>query len=286
MAYTLFDLTGRAAVVIGGAGGLGQAIARGLAEAGASVMIASRKEESLKKAKAELEAELARNANTGGVLSQHEIDQVKAANIAIHAADATDEAQVAALVEAAKKQFGKVDILVNAQGFNKKQDALDFDIAAFREMLDANVTSFMIAAKHFGRHFKENGYGKIINLSSVRGKIATKGTGNAGYCATKGAVDMLTKQLASEFGPFGVTVNALGPNITATPMMVSVFEKRAAEAGVSVEAYLKQQGDGNPMRKMGTPEDIVGTAIFLASAASDFMTGNILYPDGGLTAIG
>jgi gluconate 5-dehydrogenase len=97
---------------------------------------------------------------------------------------------------------------------------------------------------------------------------------------------MLTKQLASEFGPFGVTVNALGPNITATPMMVAVFEKRAAEAGVSVEQYLKTQGEGNPMRKMGQPEDIVGTAIFLAAPASDFMTGNILYPDGGLTAIG
>jgi len=144
----------------------------------------------------------------------------------------------------------------------------------------------MITCKHFGRHFKENGYGKIINLSSVRGKIATKGPGNAGYCATKGAVDMLTKQLASEFGPFGVTVNAIGPNITMTPMMVPVFEKRAQEAGVDVETYLKKQGEGNPMRRMGTPEDLVGTAVFLASSASDFMTGNILYPDGGLTAIG
>jgi gluconate 5-dehydrogenase len=83
-----------------------------------------------------------------------------------------------------------------------------------------------------------------------------------------------------------VTVNAIGPNITATPMMVSVFEKRAAEAGISVDEYLVQQGNGNPMRKMGMPEDIVGTAIFLSSPASDFMTGNILYPDGGLTAIG
>jgi gluconate 5-dehydrogenase len=97
---------------------------------------------------------------------------------------------------------------------------------------------------------------------------------------------MLTKQLASEYGQYGITVNAIGPNITATPMMIPVFEKRAAEAGVDVDTYLKQQGAGNPMRRMGMPEDIVGTAIFLASPASDFMTGNILYPDGGLTAIG
>jgi gluconate 5-dehydrogenase len=264
---SLFDLTGKSAVVIGGAGGLGQAIAQGLIEAGASVLISSRKEESLVNAAGELKAATGKD-------------------VLYFAGDASKESDVEALVKYAADKFGKVTILVNAQGFNKKQDALDFDIDVFRQMLDANITSFMISAKHFGRHFKENGYGKIINLSSVRGKIATKGTGNAGYCATKGAVDMLTKQLASEFGPFGVTVNAIGPNITATPMMVSVFEKRAADAGVSIEQYLKQQGEGNPMRKMGEPEDIVGTAVFLAAPASDFMTGNILYPDGGLTAIG
>jgi gluconate 5-dehydrogenase len=264
----LFDLTGKNAVVIGGAGGLGQAIAQGLIEAGANVLISSRKEDSLKKAQSELKAATGKEVQYA-------------------AGDASVEADVEALVKASvQKLGGKITILVNAQGFNKKQDALDFDIDVFRQMLDANVTSFMISAKHFGRHFKENGYGKIVNLSSVRGKIATKGTGNAGYCTTKGAVDMLTKQLASEYGPFGVTVNAIGPNITATPMMVSVFEKRAAEAGVSIEQYLKQQGDGNPLRKMGEPEDIVGTAVFLAAPASDFMTGNILYPDGGLTAIG
>jgi gluconate 5-dehydrogenase len=264
----LFDLTGKNAVVIGGAGGLGQAIAEGLVNAGANVLISSRKEDSLKKAQAELKAATGKT-------------------VAYAAGDASVEADIEGLVKSAIEQLGgAITILVNAQGFNKKQDALDFDIDVFRQMLDANVVSFLIAAKHFGRHFKENGYGKIINLSSVRGKIATKGTGNAGYCSTKGAVDMLTKQLASEFGPFGVTVNAIGPNITATPMMVPVFEKRAAEAGVDIETYLKQQGAGNPMRKMGAPEDIVGTAVFLAAPASDFMTGNILYPDGGLTAIG
>ncbi|MDR0906935.1 MAG: SDR family oxidoreductase [Oscillospiraceae bacterium] len=267
MSNKLFDLTGKGAVVIGGAGGLGQAIAQGLIEAGAKVLISSRKEDALKKAQEELKAATGKSVEYA-------------------AGDASVEADVEALVKTALAKLGDVTILVNAQGFNKKQDALDFDIDVFRQMLDANITSFMISAKHFGRHFKETGYGKIINLSSVRGKIATKGTGNAGYCATKGAVDMLTKQIASEFGPFGVTVNAIGPNITATPMMVSVFEKRAADAGVSIEQYLKQQGEGNPMRKMGDPVDIVGTAVFLAAPASDFMTGNILYPDGGLTAIG
>jgi gluconate 5-dehydrogenase len=268
MSSKLFDLKGRNAVVIGGAGGLGQAIAQGLAVAGAQVLISSRSEESLKRAKGEIEA-----AAGGTVLYS--------------AADASNEAQVEGLVAEAVKQFGgPVTILVNAQGFNKKQDALDFDIDVFRQMLEANVTSFMISSKQFAKHFKENGYGKIVNLSSVRGKIATKTTGNAGYCTTKGAVDMLTKQLASEFGPFGVTVNAIGPNITATPMMTKIFEQRAADAGVDIDTYLKQQAAGIPMRRMAMPNDIVGTAVFLASEASDFMTGNILYPDGGLVAVG
>ena len=259
----LFDLTGRNAVVVGGGGGLGKAIAKGLLAAGAKVLLADIAEEPVKKAAEELGA---------GVL--------------YYKAAANDEAEVEALVADAKARLGKVDILVNAQGFNIKQDALEADIESFRKVLDANVTSFMVTAKHFGRHFKENGYGRIINLSSVRGRIATKGGGNAAYCASKGAVDMLTKQLASEFGEFGVTVNAIGPNITKTPAMVAIFERRAGEAGVSVEQYLKQQGEGNPIRRMGEPEDLVGTAVFLASSASDFMTGNILYPDGGLTAIG
>jgi len=263
----LFDLTGKSAVVVGGGGGLGKAIAKGLIGAGAKVLLADIAEEPVKKAAAELSAAC-------GV------------EVLWFKANAGNESEVEALVADAVKRLGKIAILVNAQGFNKKQDALDLEIDMIRQMLDANITSLMITAKHFGRHFKGNGYGKIINLSSVRGRIATKGTGNVGYCATKGAVDMLTKQLASEYGTFGVTVNAIGPNITTTPAMVSIFEKRAAEAGVSVDEYLKQQGEGNPMRWMGTPEDLVGTAIFLAAPASDFMTGNILYPDGGLTAIG
>jgi len=263
----IFDLTGKSAVIVGGAGGLGQAIAEGLANAGAKILISSRKEDSLKRAVEEIKA-------ATGVTAEYFVG------------DAAVESDVEALVAAAAKAFGSVTILVNAQGFNKKQDALDFDIDTFRSMLDANVTSFMITSKQFGKHFKENGYGKIINLSSVRGKIATKTTGNAGYCSTKGAVDMLTKQIASEFGPFGVTVNAIGPNITATPMMTKIFETRAAEAGVDIDTYLKQQGAGLPLRRMAQPNDIVGTAVFLASEASDFMTGNILYPDGGLVAVG
>ena len=263
----LFDIKGKAAVVMGGAGGIGQALSRGFLEAGAKVLLADIAEEPLKKASAAMSEEF-------------KVD------VPYYVVNATVEAEVEALVAFAVEKLGPITILLNAQGFNKKYDALDYEMDAFRAMLDANITSLMITGKYFGRHFKDNGYGKIISLSSVRGKIATKGTGNAGYCATKGAVDMLTKQLASEYGQFGITVNAIAPNIVPTPAMVSIFEMRAKEAGISVEEYLKKQGEGIPMRRMGSAEDLIGTAIFLAAPASDFMTGTTLYPDGGLTAIG
>jgi len=264
---SLFDLTGKNAVVVGGAGGIGRALAKGLIENGAKVLLADMAEEPLKNAAAEIGAACK-------------------TDVPYFVSNATKEAEVEALVAYAAKTLGKITILLNAQGFNKKYDALDFDMEAFRAMLDANITSLMLTGKHFGRHFKENGYGKIISLSSVRGKIATKGPGNAGYCATKGAVDMLTKQLASEYGQYGITVNAIAPNIVPTPAMVAIFEMRAKEAGISVEEYLKKQGEGIPMRRMGSAEDLIGSAVFLASPASDFMTGTTLYPDGGLTAIG
>jgi gluconate 5-dehydrogenase len=258
---SLFDLTGRNAVVVGGAGGIGQAVAQGLAEAGARVAIASRSEESLKRAVAELK-------------------EATGKDVTYYTVDATNEDSVAALAATTNKDFGKVDILVNAQGFNKKFDAQDFPMDVFKQMLEVNVYSVMLCCKHFGKSMIENKYGKIVNVSSVRGKIATKTTGNCGYCATKGAVDMLTRQLASEFGPYGITVNAFGPTVTETPMMTTLIESRGGDA------YRKQLADGLPMRKMATPEDCVGTAVYLASSASDFVTGNIVYPDGGLTAVG
>jgi len=263
----LFDISGKNAVIMGGAGGIGRALSKGFLEAGAKVVLADIAEEPLKNAAAELSA-------TFGF------------DVPYFKVNATDEAEVEALVKFASEKLGKITALINAQGFNKKFEALDYDISAFRSMLDANITSLMITGKYFGRHFKENGYGKIVSLSSVRGRIATKAQGNAGYCSTKGAVDMLTKQLASEYGQYGITVNAIGPNIVPTPAMVAIFEMRAKENNITVEEYLKQQGEGIPMRRIGSAEDLIGTVIFLSSPASDYVTGCTIYVDGGLTAIG
>lgn len=263
----LFDLTGKNAMIIGGAGGLGKLVAKAFAEAGANVAIASRTESKLAAACEELKAETGKEFK-------------------YYVCDATNEESVAACAKQSNEDFGHIDILVNSQGSNKKFPAVEFPMDVFENVLRDDVTSLMLTCKHFAPYMMERKYGKIVNVTSVRGKIATKGPGNAAYCASKGAVDMLTKQLASELGPYGITVNAFGPNIMKTPMMTKIFEMRAAEAGVTVEKYLEIQAAGLPMRRMSDPEDCVGTALFLAAPASDFLTGNILYPDGGLTAIG
>lgn len=257
----LFDLTGKKAVVVGGAGGIGQAIAEGLLEAGAQVMISSRKKDSLRRAQEEL-------MESCGCMALY------------HVGDASVETEVAALLNAALEEMGTVDILVNSQGFNKKFPGTEFPEDQWDAMFDTNVKSVMLTCKHFGKYMKEhNIHGKIINLSSVRGirAVANGGGGNVGYCATKGAVEMLTKAYASDLRP-DIQVNAIGPTITYTPMMVGMLPDSEEERN--------KIAAGMPAQRIGRPEDCKGTAIFLASAASDFVTGSTIYPDGGLTAIG
>jgi gluconate 5-dehydrogenase len=257
----LFGLNGKGAVVIGGAGGIGQAIAQGLTEAGAKVVISSRKTDSLERARREIQA-------------------ASGLSVSRIAGDAADEAAVELLLEACVAELGQVDILVNAQGFNQKYPGTEFPAEAWDKMFDANVKSLMLTCKHFGKYMKEHGiHGKIINLSSVRGvrAVGNGGMGNVGYCATKGAVDMLTRAYASDLRP-DIQVNAIGPTITYTPMMVGILPDKEEDRAKIAAAM--------PAMRIGMPEDCVGPAVFLASAASDFVTGQIIYPDGGLTAVG
>jgi len=257
---SMFDLAGKSAVVIGGAGGIGKAISKGLALAGAKVIIASRSEKTL-------------------LAACDDINKDVDTKVSYLTVDASDEQSMVEFANKSVEMLGKVDILVNSQGFNKKFNAEEFPLDSFTQMFDVNVNSFMLSCKHFGKHMIANNYGKIINITSVRGKIATKPAGNAGYCATKGAVDMLTKQLASEYGKYNITVNGIGPNLTITPMMEEWLQSLTEEK----REELKNKA---PMQRMALPEDCVGPAVFLASEASGFVTGNIIYPDGGLTAIG
>ena len=254
----LFRLDGKVAVVIGGAGGIGQGIAEAMAFYGAEVVIASRKMESLVRAKSEIKEKVGKD-------------------VAIYTVDATNEDSIIALVNTVVSNHKKADILVNAQGYNKKFSLFDFPMDVMADMMNVNVIGVAMACKHFGKVMKENGYGRIINLSSVRGVRAfSGGGGNMGYCTSKGAVDMLTRTLAAELGP-EVTVNAIGPTLTVTPMMAEVIKEHTETLNL---------GNGKPLERIGKVEDCMGPAVFLASEAGAFVTGQILYPDGGLTAIG
>ncbi|MCM8711242.1 SDR family oxidoreductase [Clostridium sp. SYSU_GA19001] len=252
----IFSLKGKNAVVVGGAGGIGQAIAKGLAFYGANVAIASRNLESLNRAAKEIEEEVS-------------------VKIKVFQVDAANEESIKSLAQNVAADMGRVDILVNSQGYNKKYDAIEFPMDVWDDMFDVNVKGVMMCCKEFAKLMIPNKYGKIINVSSVRGARACGG-GNAAYCSTKGALDMLTRVLCVELAPYNITVNAIGPTITETPMMKDIMNKNLE---------IKNKILGNiPMGRMGEKDDVIGTAVFLASDASRFVTGQVIYTDGGQTA--
>ena len=254
----IFSLVGKNAVVIGGAGGIGQAIAKGLAFYGANVAIASRKLEGLQKAAQEIKEEVNKE-------------------IKIFQVDAGSEESIKALVENVISDMGRVDILVNSQGLNLKHNALEFNMEDWDKVFNINVKGLMMCCKEFGKVMVKQNYGRIINVSSVRGARAC-GNGNAGYCSSKGAVDMMTRTLSFEFAPYNITVNAVGPTLTETPMMENFFNQNP-----QIKETLSKS---HPLGRLGTPEDMIGPSVFLASEAAGYVTGQIIYADGGLTAIG
>ena len=256
----LFSLEGKKAVVMGGGGGIGQAIAQGLAEAGAEVVISSRKIEVLEKARDEIKK------NCG--LEVHCIT-----------CDVSDEASVIAMKEEVLKLMGTVDILVNSQGLNIKQPCYEFPVEDWDKMFAVNVRGMMLTCKHFGQVMRDKHYGRIINISSIRGARAVNGPlGNTGYASTKGAVDMMTKSLAGEWAKDGITVNAVGPILTMTEMMIPWKENNP-------EIYAKVSGS-IPMGRLGEPEDCVGPAVFFASDAAAFVSGPLIYPAGASFCVG
>jgi len=253
----LFRLDGRKAVVIGGGGGIGTWLARGLATYGADTIISSRNFEKLKEVAKQIKEE-----------TNKEIIPIKA--------DATSEEDVKRLVEESLSLFGTVDILVNSQGVNIKSELVNIKSNEWDTLFETNVKSIMFTCREFGKIFMAKRYGKIINLSSVRGARATKWAGNIGYCSTKGAVDMLTRALAAELGPYNINVNAIAPALVDTGFSPTLRDPER----------LKQYTSNIPMGRIAVPQDIVGCCVFLASPASDFINGQIIYIDGGLTAIG
>jgi NAD(P)-dependent dehydrogenase (short-subunit alcohol dehydrogenase family) len=253
----LFRLDGKVAVVIGGAGGIGEIMAFGLAGQGAKVAVASRNMTKLEAAARKIESDTK-------------------SETAAFPVDITDKQSVSRLAEQVLSRFGTVDILVNSQGANLKRAAADFPVEDWDHMFNVNVRGTMLSCGEFGKVMIQKKRGKIINLSSVRGVRATLWGGNEGYSATKGAVDMITRALASEWAPYNVNVNAIAPLLIRTEL---------AAATLNDPEKLQKYVANVPFKRIGEPQDLIGVGIFLASAASDFITGQILYLDGGLTAV-
>ena len=254
----LFRLDGKVAAVMGGTGGIGEIMAIGLAGQGAKVVVAGRNQTKLEAIVRKIRSETTSEAAGFFV-------------------DITDKQSVAKLAEQVVAKFETVDILVNSQGLNVKRAAVGFPAEDWDQMFDVNVKGTMLACSEFGKIMVEKKKGKVINLSSVRGVRATLWGGNEGYCATKGAVDMITRSLASEWAPYHINVNAIAPLLVRTEL---------AAATLNDPEKLQKYVANVPFKRIGEPEDLVGLCIFLASPASDFITGQIIYLDGGLTAVG
>jgi len=249
----LFDLTGKVAVVVGGAGGLGKAQALGLAGAGADVAVASRNLDSLKAVAKEIEAKGRKS-------------------LAVRV-DVVDEKQVNAMVETIMKTFHHIDILVNAAGLAIRKPADSFPIEEWQQVMDINTRGTFLCCQAVGRIMINQKRGKIINVSSVRGRYGLP-AGYAAYCPSKGAVDTLTRTLACEWAKHNVLVNAIAPTVVETELTKGLLAD--AEYAKTLKARI-------PMGRWALTDDIVGPTIFFASDAANFVTGQILYIDGGVT---
>ena len=249
-----FDLTGRVALVTGASYGIGLAIAKGFAGAGATIVFNDIKEE----------------------LVQRGLASYKEAGIEAHGyvCDVTDEAQVQAMVKKIEEEVGVIDILVNNAGIIKRIPMLEMSAAEFRQVIDVDLNAPFIVSKAVIPGMIKKGHGKIINICSMMSELGRETV--SAYAAAKGGLKMLTRNIASEYGEYNIQCNGIGPGYIETP--------QTAPLRTPEHPFNKFIISKTPAARWGTTDDLVGPAVFLASDASDFVNGHVLYVDGGILA--
>jgi len=255
MAFPGFDLAGRTAVVIGGTSGIGRAIALGLAQAGANVVCSSRRQQQVEEASAEIEAIGRRTIRC--------------------TSDVADRQSLKDLLKACIMEFGRVDILVNSAGRTKREPTVDQSEEDWNAILETNLNGTLRSCQVFGRHMVANGYGRIINIASLSTFVSLFEV--AAYSASKAAVASLTKSLAIEWAKSGVNVNAIAPGVFRTALNQKLLDETPRG-----QEFLTR----TPMGRFGKVEELAGAAVFLASDAASYVTGEVLVVDGGFLASG
>jgi len=248
-----FDLSGKTALITGSSAGIGLALAQGLAGAGSVVVLNARNAAKLQAAAAALRAQ--------------------GATVHALAFDVTDAPAVADAVAKIEAEIGPIDILINNAGMQKRAPLQDFEQADWQQLMRTNLDSVFIVGQAVARHMIPRGRGKIVNICSVQSELGRPNI--APYTASKGAVKMLTKGMAIDWGPHGLQINGLGPGY---------FKTELNQALVDNPEFSSWLIGRTPSRRWGDMEDLVGAAVFLASDASRFVNGHILYVDGGVTA--
>lgn len=255
MSFSKLGLNGRTAVVIGGTSGIGRAIALGMAQAGADVICSSRRQVQVDVAAAEIEALGRRTIRVSS--------------------DVSNRASLENLLTACVAEFGKVDILVNSAGRTKRTPTLELDEDEWNGIMETNLTGTLRSCQVFGEHMVANGYGRIVNIASLSTFVALYEV--AAYSASKAAVASLTKSLAVEWAKHGVNVNAIAPGVFRTALNQKLLDESPRG-----QEFLTR----TPMGRFGQVEELAGAAVFLASEAASFVTGEVLVVDGGFLASG